>query len=197
MCIAWVAMVSCMCLCSVLFRGVGGRSRNNCVYVCPGIILRERCVGIGLVRCRHGCIGLSALAMNCVPVIFMCASMRSVFDSWCRCGIGVEEVHPVISRSALFCIVCSVWMWVLAKLQCQAGEAYVRVGRIVCLNSVVRFSFEHPSSVAASAFMTFSFFRALFLTVSVWCLKVMPGSKVSPRIFGCLFRGKVSPNRDT
>ena len=56
----------------------------------------------------------------CVPLISMCALSGSTSVSSWRWEIGVERVQPVAIRSAEFCVVWSLSMWVLAMSEAQA-----------------------------------------------------------------------------
>ena len=66
---------------------------------------------------------LTAAAMNCVPRMSRCVCMGSIFVSACRCSIGVVWVQPVITLSALFCVVLSLLSCVLDNVGAQAGLA--------------------------------------------------------------------------
>lgn len=103
--------------------------------------------------------------------------------------MGVVFVQPVAMRSAVFCVICSFLMCVVAVSGCQAVWAYVRIGRMYCLYVVEMSSLECPYVVCVRALMTFSRVLAFVFIVSVWCLNVMPLSSVSPRIVGVLVIG--------
>ena len=57
-------------------------------------------------RCNV-CSGSCSFCLSCDPWSFMCASMESIFVSVCWWCVFVSSVHPVIVRSAEFCIVCN------------------------------------------------------------------------------------------
>ena len=63
----------------------------------------------------------------------MCVLIGKILVSACRCEIGVDRVQPVIMRSALFCIVCSLCRFVLDSEGSQAGVAYVSTDLMYCL----------------------------------------------------------------
>ena len=56
--------------------------------------------------------------------------------------MGVVLVQPVAIRSAVFCVVWSLWMCVSAVSGCQAGCAYESMGRMYCLYTRVMSSLE-------------------------------------------------------
>ena len=60
----------------------------------------------------------------------------------CRWSIGVDLVQPVAILSAIFCVICRVLLCVCARSVCQAGCAYVKIGLMNCLYSVVIDSLE-------------------------------------------------------
>ena len=51
-------------------------------------------------------------------------------------------VQPVVILRAVFCVVCSFLICVSAMSGCQAGCAYVRMGLMYCLYTVVMSSLE-------------------------------------------------------
>ena len=75
-----------------------------------------------------------------------CLSGRT-FVSLCRCATGVDCVHSVAMRSALFCVICSFLMCVSAVSADQSVCAYVRMGRMNCLYSIMLCSLECPKVV--------------------------------------------------
>ena len=74
----------------------------------------------------------------------MCVASGRTRVSSCRCVIGVVRVHPVAIRSAVFCVRWRVSRCVLAMSGDQAVWAYVRMGLMNCLYSVVVSSLECP-----------------------------------------------------
>lgn len=53
--------------------------------------------------------------------------------SSCRCCVLVSSVHPVMVRSAWFCIVCSLEMLVSDVMGDQIVFAYSIIGRVMVL----------------------------------------------------------------
>ena len=92
-------------------------------------------------------------------------------------------MQPVAMRRAAFCVRCSLCKCVSARLGCQAMCAYVRMGLMYCLYSVVMSSLECPNVVCVSALRTFKRVLAGVFILSVCCLNVTPLSSVTPRIF--------------
>ena len=81
-------------------------------------------------------------AYVCVPLMSMLATRGRIFVSSCRCCIGVVFVQPVAILRAVFCVVCSFCMCVVAVSGCHAVCAYVRTGRMYCLYVVAMSSLE-------------------------------------------------------
>ena len=73
------------------------------------------------------CLGSCACCLSCNSCSFMCVSMRSIFVSVCRWCVFVSSVQPVIVRSAEFCIVCSLFMFVFDMMGDQIVLAYFRM----------------------------------------------------------------------
>ena len=71
------------------------------------------------------------VCLNCDPWSFMCISMGSIFVSVCRWCVFVSSVHPVIARSAEFCIVCNLFLFVFDMMGDQIVLAYSKMGLII------------------------------------------------------------------
>ena len=79
-----------------------------------------------------------------MPLISICVvSGRTRVSSW-TWSEGVVVVLPVAIRSAAFCVRWSFSMCVVAVSGDQAVWAYVRMGLMNCLYSVVMSSLECP-----------------------------------------------------
>ena len=76
-------------------------------------------------------------------------------------------VQPVMMRSALFCIVCNVFLCVVDKLGAQAVPAYSITVLMYCLYTVLVVSFCCPNFVPVSAL------RALSLGVHLCFISAM------------------------
>ena len=71
--------------------------------------------------------------------------MGSILVSLCRCAVLVSSVHPVIVRIALFCVVCSLDMFVSEAMGDHTVLAYSIIGRVIVLYVVVNVSLFCPS----------------------------------------------------
>ena len=120
--------------------------------------------------------------------------MGSVSVSAWRCSWFVSAVHPVITLKAVFCIVCSLFMFVSDVLSDHTVFAYSSVGSVIVLYVVSSVSFVLPQCDVVSAFSIFSVFLALCSVFCMWLLKVSLGSSVRPSIFGFLCVGSVLPS---
>ena len=120
--------------------------------------------------------------------------MGSVSVSAWRCSLFVSAVHPVIVLSAVFCMVCSLFMLVSDVLGDHTVFAYSSVGSVIVLYVVSSVSFVFPQCAVVSAFSIFSVFLAFCSVFCVCLLKVSLGSNVRPSIFGFLFVGSVWPS---
>lgn len=56
--------------------------------------------------------GCCACCLSSKACSLRCVDMGSIFVSLCRCAALVSNVHPVIVCRALFCVVCSLVMFV-------------------------------------------------------------------------------------
>ena len=81
-------------------------------------------------------------AYACVPLMFILSTRGRILVSSCKCCIGVVFVQPVAILNAVFCVVCSFWICVLAVSGCHAVCAYVSMGRMNCLYVVAMSSLE-------------------------------------------------------
>ena len=98
-------------------------------------------------------------------------------------------MQPVAVRSAAFCVVCSLLRFVSLSSGCQAVCAYVSMGLMYCLYTVVICSLECPYVVCVSALSTLSLDSAFVFMFSECFLKVAMGSRVTPRRVGFGFTG--------
>ena len=97
----------------------------------------------------------------------------------------VSAVQPVAVRSAVFCIVCSVLMFVFDAMGDQTVLPNSRIGRVIVLYVVMIVSFCFPQCVDVSVLsMLVIVFCAFSFVVCMCLLYVSFGSKVSPSIFG-------------
>ena len=99
------------------------------------------------------CSGSCACCLSCDLCNFMCVSMGSIFVSVCRWCVFVSSVQPVIVRSAEFCIVCSLFMFVFDMMGDQIVLAYSRMGLVIALYVMLSVSLDFPQCVVVRAFM--------------------------------------------
>ena len=117
--------------------------------------------------------------------------MGSMLVSSCRCCMGVSCVHPVAILKALFCMSCSLSVFVGEIVGDQIVDAYSRMGRVMALYvcSSVSLCWPHLDAVMACMMLRV---RLAFSHVSWMCLvKVCCESKVMPRILLWLVVGIV------
>ena len=81
----------------------------------------------------------------------MCCLRGRTCVSLCRWWIGVVWVQPVAIRSAVFCVICSLFKCVVAALGCHDGSAYVSMGLMYCLYTWVMSSLDRPNVVLVNA----------------------------------------------
>ena len=118
--------------------------------------------------------------------------MGSIWVSLCRCDVLVSSVHPVMVLSALFCVVCSLAMFVSEAMGDHTVLAYSMIGRVIVLYVVVKVSLFLPQCVVVSDLSRFIVFVALVFVFCMWVEYVSFGSSVSPNILGFLCVGSVS-----
>ena len=79
-----------------------------------------------------------------VPLCVVCVSS-------CRCCVFVSVVHPVAILSAVFCVICSLWMFVSDAGGDHMVETYSSMGLVMALYiaMIVSFCFPHVVDVSA------------------------------------------------
>ena len=117
--------------------------------------------------------------------------MCSVFASSCRCCVFVSVVHPVTVLSAMFCVICSLLMFVSDVIGDHMVETYSSMGLVMALYVARIVSFCFPHVVDVSALSICIVWRAFVVVISMCLLYVSLGSRVSPSIFGLMFMENV------
>ena len=102
----------------------------------------------------------------------------------CRCCVFVSVVHPVAILSAVFCVICSLLMFVSDASGYHMVETYSSMGLIMALYVAMIVSFCFPHVVNVSAL-------SICIVIYMCLLDVSLGSRVSPSIFGSMFMGSV------
>ena len=70
--------------------------------------------------------------------------MGSVCVSSCRCCVFVSVVHPVAILSAVFCVICSLLMFVSDASGDHMVQTYSSMGHVMALYVVMIVSFCSP-----------------------------------------------------
>ena len=80
-----------------------------------------------------------------------CSFMGSVCVSSCRCCVFVSVVHPVAILSAVFCVICSLLMFVSHAIGDHVAETYSSMGLVmaVYVARIVSFCFPYVVDVSA------------------------------------------------
>lgn len=78
----------------------------------------------------------------------------------------VSCVHPVAMRNAVFCIFCSLFVFVSEMIGDQIVPAYSMIGLVIVLYVFINVSFDLPQCVVVSALSIF----IVLLALSVVCL---------------------------
>ena len=131
-----------------------------------------------------GCRAFSDCCLSCDECSCRCSLIGRTDVSVCRCCAFVSWVHPVIVLSAVFCIVCSFFVFVSEIVGAHIVFAYSSIGRVIVLYVTSNVSFVFPQCVVVSCLSMFTVCFA-FCAVLVMCwVYVSFVSKVSPSIFG-------------
>ena len=97
--------------------------------------------------------------------------MGSVFVSSCRCCVFVSVVHPVAILSVVFCVFCTLLMFVSDTNGDHMVEMYLTMGLVMALYVARIVSFCFPHVVDVSALSICIVFRAFVVVISM-CLFV-------------------------
>ena len=103
----------------------------------------------------------------------------------------VSVVHPVAILSAVFCVICSLLMFVSDASGDHMVETYSSMGIVMALYVAMIVFFCFPHVVDVSALSICIVLRALVVVISMCLLYVSLGSTVSPSILGMMFMGSV------
>ena len=80
-------------------------------------------------------------------------SMGRIFVSVCRWSTFVSSVHPVIVRSAQFCFVCNLFVFVFDTMGDQIVLEYSRMSLTIVLYVMLSVSLDFPQCFVVSAFI--------------------------------------------
>ena len=103
----------------------------------------------------------------------------------------VSVVHPVAIPSAVFCVICSLLLFVSDASGDHMVETYSSMGLVMALYDAVIVSLCLPHVVDVSALSICIVLRALVVVIYMCLLYVSLGSRVSPSILGLMFMGSV------
>ena len=112
--------------------------------------------------------------------------MGSMFVSSCRCCVFVSLVHPVAILSAVFCVICSLLMFVSDAIGNHMVEKYSSMGLVMTLYVARIVSFCFPHVIDVSALSTCIVLRAFVVVISMCLLYMSLRLRVSPSIFGLM-----------
>ena len=99
----------------------------------------------------------------------------------------VSVVHPVAILSAVFCVICSLLMFVSHASGDHIVETYSSMGLVMALYVTMIVSFCFPHVVDVSALSICIVLCAFVVLLSMCLLYVSLGSSVSLSIFGLMF----------
>ena len=114
--------------------------------------------------------------------------MGSVCVSSCRC-VFVSVVHPVAIMNAVFCVICSLLMFVSDASGDHMVETYSSMGLVMALYVAMIVSFFFLQVLDVSALSICIVLRAFVVVIYMSLLYVSLGS--SPSMFGLMFMGSV------
>ena len=107
----------------------------------------------------------------------------------------MSVVHLVAILSAVFCVICSLLMFVSDAIGDHMVETYSSMGVVMVLYVAMIVSFCVPHVVDVSALSICIVLCAFVVVVSMCLLYVSLGSRVSPSIFGLMFMGSTITGR--
>ena len=100
--------------------------------------------------------------------------MGRAYVSSCRCCASVSAVHPVAILSAVFCVICSLLMFVSDASSDHMVETYSSMGLVMALYVAMIVSFCFPHVVDVSALSIYSVLRvhafAAVISMCVCCM---------------------------
>ena len=107
------------------------------------------------------------------------------------CRLFVSVVHSVVILSAVFCVICSLLMFVSDASGDHMVETYSSMGLVMALYVAMIVSFCFPHVVGVSALNICIVLRTYVVVIYMCLLYVSLGLRVSPSIFGLMFMGSV------
>ena len=95
--------------------------------------------------------GCCDFCLICDPCSWMCSFMGCGSVSSCICCVFASVVHPVAILSAIFCVICSLLMFVSDAIGDHMVETYSSMGLVMALYvaRIVSFCFPHVIDVSA------------------------------------------------
>ena len=142
-----------------------------------------------MMQCS-GCVGCCDFCLICDAYSWRCSLIGRVrvCVSSCICYVLVSVVHPV---DAVFCVICSLLMFVSDASGDNIVEMYSSMGHVVALYvaMIVSFCFSHVVDVSALGICIVLCVFVVVISMYLWYVSL--GSRVSPSIFGLMFMGSV------
>ena len=164
-----------------------------CVDVCGVVcdVVSFLRLGVLLLCSVVGVCGVVTFSLICNMCSWRGSFMGNMCVSSCRCCVLVSVVHPVTFLSAVFCVICSVLMFVFDASVDHMVDTYSSMSLVMALYvaSIVSFCFPHVVDVSALSICIV--LRAFVVVFSMCVLYVSLGSRVSPSILGLMFMGSV------
>ena len=114
--------------------------------------------------------------------------MGRVCVSSCICCGFVSVVHPVAILSAVFCVICSLLMFVSYVSGDHMVETYSSMGLVLALYVAMMVSFCFPHVIDVSA-LSISIVLRTLVVIPMCLLYMSLGSRVSPSILEVMFMG--------
>ena len=105
--------------------------------------------------------------------------------------VCLSVVHPVAILSVVFCVICSLLMFVYDAIDDHMVETYSSMGLVIVLYVTRIVSFCFPHVVDVSALSICIVLRSFVVVIYMGLLHVSLGSRVSPSIFRLMFMGSV------
>ena len=144
--------------------------------------------GLGGLFCVVNLLSGCVECLVCIFRLFACSCKwclkGSVRVSSCRCCMFVSCVLPVVMRSAVFCMICSLFVSVSDMIGDHMVDAYSIMLLVYVLYVWRSVTLCCPHVVPVSAFIIFSVLCAFCLVVCMCWLNVSLGSSVMPMILG-------------
>ena len=123
------------------------------------------------------CSGCCAFCLSCDACSARCCLIGSTYACFfMQMLCVVSRVHPVVIRSAVFCTVCSLFVFVSDIIGDQIVLSYSSVVLVMAVYVLSSVSLDFPQCVVVSAFSIIVVFFALSVVFCICFAKVCLGS---------------------